>query len=68
MTLSGLGSREKARLALKRNPQIPKHEDKLSLVNKVTITNDEKDVQAEPVVPPSEAVQVTNSKKTYTRS
>lgn len=65
VTLSGLGSREKARLALKRNPQIPKHEDKLSLVNKVT--NDEKDVQVEPVVPPSEAVQVANLKKTYTR-
>lgn len=66
MTLSGLGSREKARLALKRNPQIPKLDDKPSVENKVR--SDENSAEAKPVGAPCEAVQVADSKKTYARS
>uniref|UniRef100_A0A803N0M0 MYB transcription factor n=1 Tax=Chenopodium quinoa TaxID=63459 RepID=A0A803N0M0_CHEQI len=66
VTLSGLGSREKARLALKRNPQIPKLDDKPSVVNHVR--SDEDAVEDELVGTPSETVQVADSKKTYTRS
>ncbi|KAL2900644.1 Telomere repeat-binding factor 1 [Bienertia sinuspersici] len=65
VTLSGLGSREKARLALKRNPQVPNFDDNPSVVNKVG--SDEKTVEAIPVGAPSEAVQAADSKKTYTR-
>lgn len=65
VTLSGLGSREKARLALKRNPQIPKLDDKPSVVNHVR--SDEDAVEDELVGTPSETVQVADSKKTYTR-
>ncbi|KMT06144.1 hypothetical protein BVRB_7g163140 [Beta vulgaris subsp. vulgaris] len=65
VTLSGLGSREKARLALKRNPQIPKLDDKPSVENKVR--SDENSAEAKPVGAPCEAVQVADSKKTYAR-
>lgn len=64
VTLSGLGSREKARLALKRNPQIPKLDDKAASVKNVQ--GDEKVAEAMPVVP-TETPQVVDSKKTYTR-
>uniref|UniRef100_A0A803LJT6 Uncharacterized protein n=1 Tax=Chenopodium quinoa TaxID=63459 RepID=A0A803LJT6_CHEQI len=64
VTLSGLGSREKARLALKRNPQIPKLDDKPSVVNHVR--SDEDAVEDELVGTLSETVQVADSKKTYT--
>lgn len=65
VTLSGLGSREKARLALKRNPQIPKVDDKPSVVDKVT--SDERAAETKLVGAPSEAVKLADSKKTYTR-
>lgn len=65
VTLSGLGSREKARLALKRNPQVPKLDEKPAEVNNVR--SDEKAVEAKPAVAPSETGQVADSKKTYTR-
>lgn len=64
MTLSGLGSREKARLALKRNP-VPQLDDKPSVVNKVG--SDEKAVEDKLVGAPPEVLEVADSKKTYTR-
>ncbi|XP_074275064.1 single myb histone 1-like [Silene latifolia] len=64
VTLSGLGSREKARLALKRNPQIPKLGDKAIVADTAKV--DEKAAEARPVLP-SDPVQVADSKKAYTR-
>uniref|UniRef100_A0A7C9DW41 MYB transcription factor n=1 Tax=Opuntia streptacantha TaxID=393608 RepID=A0A7C9DW41_OPUST len=64
VTLSGLGSREKARLALKRNPHIPKLDDKAASVKNVR--GDEKVGEAMPVAL-TETPQVVDSKKTYTR-
>lgn len=65
VTLSGLGSREKARLALKRNPQIPKVDE--TAVSVKNVRGDEKAVEAIPVAAPGVATHVVDSKKTYTR-
>ncbi|KAL9227963.1 hypothetical protein vseg_003592 [Gypsophila vaccaria] len=72
VTLSGLGSREKARLALKRNPQLPKLDDKVAVVNNIHI--DEKVSETKSVAPNEaksvvfcDAAHAASSKKTYTR-
>ncbi|KAL9239230.1 hypothetical protein vseg_013570 [Gypsophila vaccaria] len=63
VTLSGFGSREKAKLALKKNPQFPKLDYKDEVVNRVQI--DEKVSVAKPSLP-NETTK-TDSKKPYTR-
>ncbi|KAH9620337.1 hypothetical protein KSS87_003602, partial [Heliosperma pusillum] len=74
VTLSGLGSREKARLALKRNPHVPKLGDKVIVADTAKVDEkvadtakvDEKVAEARPVLP-SDPAQVADSKKSYTR-
>ncbi|GAB4849104.1 hypothetical protein Ancab_003912 [Ancistrocladus abbreviatus] len=66
VTLSGLGSREKARLALKRNPQTPKDDEKPAALNNSGQSNT-KVHEPKPLAVPSEAGQVPDPKRTYTR-
>ncbi|KAK9726110.1 hypothetical protein RND81_05G191000 [Saponaria officinalis] len=64
VTLSGLGSREKARLALKRNPQLPKLDDKVTVANNTQIVENVSEAKS---VVPYDAAPAANPKKTYTR-
>ncbi|GAB2279580.1 hypothetical protein Dimus_014223 [Dionaea muscipula] len=68
VTLSGLGSREKARLALKRNPQTPTHDDTPVALNN-SVQNDENNEEAEAKDPAtsSEAGQLADPKRNLTR-
>ncbi|KAK9756141.1 hypothetical protein RND81_01G076500 [Saponaria officinalis] len=63
VTLSGFGSREKARLALKRNPLFPKLDDKVKVINSAPIA--ENVSEAKPLMH-KETIK-TDSKKPYTR-
>ncbi|KAL9263698.1 Single myb histone 1-like protein [Drosera capensis] len=83
VTLSGLGSREKARLALKRNPQTPKRQDKPVVSENSASQNEDEDVvkndtksdvkndvnndEAIPLATPSEAEQVADPRRNLTR-
>ncbi|GMH06354.1 hypothetical protein Nepgr_008194 [Nepenthes gracilis] len=66
VTLSGLGSREKARLALKRNPQATKHDDEIAGL-KNSFQSDDKTDEAKALVISSEALHVSDPKRTLTR-
>ncbi|GAB4846885.1 hypothetical protein Ancab_025893 [Ancistrocladus abbreviatus] len=66
VTLSGLGSREKARLALKRNPQTSKNDDKPAALNN-SVQSDTRVDDAKPLAMPSEVGQIADPKRTYTR-
>lgn len=61
VTASGLGSREKARLALKRNPQAPKHDKKASSLNHAVQSND-KATEIKPSAISTEVVQVDSKR------
>ena len=67
MTANGFGSREKARLALKRSQPTPKHDD-----NPVTLTTevenfDEEIVDAKPLAISNGAMQISGSKRSISR-
>ncbi|GAB2252300.1 hypothetical protein Droror1_Dr00005147 [Drosera rotundifolia] len=66
VTLSGLGSREKARLAFKKNRHKVKHEDKPVSLNN-SVQDDGKNNEAIVPVTSSEVVQVTDPKRNRSR-
>ncbi|XP_043709115.1 telomere repeat-binding factor 1-like isoform X2 [Telopea speciosissima] len=60
VTAHGWGSREKARLALKRSQQFPKHDDN-------PMASDEEIIDAKPLALPSETLQTSGLKRPMTR-
>lgn len=68
MTANGWGSREKARLALKRSQQIPKHDDNPMALSTVVENFEEEIVDAKPLAMSSNgALQLPGPKRSISR-
>ncbi|OVA05882.1 SANT/Myb domain [Macleaya cordata] len=67
VTANGWGSREKARLALKRSQQILKHVENNKLALSTVVQSDEEIVDAKPLAISSGVLQITGPKKSISR-
>ncbi|XP_058071568.1 single myb histone 6 [Magnolia sinica] len=67
VTANGWGSREKARLALKRSQQIPRPDDNHMALSTVDGSLDEEIVDAKPLAISNETLQITGPKRSISR-